>query len=524
MVAGRRACGLLVLFPSISVANSTINMRQGVTEISESVYQLHMTIFLICCAIAVVVFGLMFWAIVRHRKSKGREAAQFHESTKIEIIWTAIPFVILILMAIPATKVLVQMEDSSKSDLTIKVTASQWKWHYQYLNYGEQDLDIGYYSILSTSQEQITNQADKTETYLLEVDKPLVIPTNKKVRFLFTSDDVIHAWWVPDFAVKKDAVPGFINEAWTRVNEIGTYRGQCAELCGNNHAYMPVVVEAKSEQEFSKWLAEQEELRVQQAQEELALQEATLSEEELMTLGKDVYLANCSACHQPTGQGLPGIFPALKGGPITTGPVEGHIEIVMNGKPGTAMQSFAKQLSSKQLAAVITYERNAWGNDLGDLVQPKAIINFAKASTEEVEMESAEKPTPELAQSDAIAVQTATEKPAEVLKEMTMTELMILGEKTYLTQCAACHQAEGLGVGTAFPALKGSPIALGPIEDHLELVLKGKPGTAMMGYASLLSAEQLAAIITYERNAWGNDKGDLLQPKQVADAIKGESK
>ena len=522
----RAACCMFVLVPQLSFANSAVNMRQGVTDISEEVYQLHMTIFLICCAIALVVFGLMFWAMLRHRKSKGRQAAQFHESTKIEVLWTAIPFVILILMAIPATQTLIKMEDSSKADLTIKVTASQWKWHYQYLNYGQQELDVGYYSILSTPQEQIDNQAEKPVTYLLEVDKPLVIPIDKKVRFLFTSDDVIHAWWVPDFAVKKDAVPGFINESWTRVNETGVYRGQCAELCGKNHGYMPIVVEAKTEQAFTDWLVGQQELKLQQAQEELALLSTTLSKEELLALGQDVYTANCSACHQPSGQGLPGVFPALKGGPITTGPVDGHIDIVLNGKPATAMQAFAKQLSLKQLAAVITYERNAWGNETGDVVQPKQITTFINGLQQLKSSKPALETVKEPQQNQAMTPKSpeTQEKPIEATSDaqtMTKQQLMTLGESAYLAQCAACHQASGLGLAGVFPALKDSPIAKGPIEAHIDIVLNGKPGTAMQGYAKHLSAKELAAIITYERNAWGNEMGDLLQPQQVEDVIRG---
>ncbi len=359
---------LILLFPQLVLANSQYNMRSGVTDISENVYQLHMIIFIVCCVIGIVVFALMFWAILHHRKSKGVEPAQFHESTKVEILWTAIPFVILIGMAVPATKTLIAMEDTSKSELTIKITGSQWKWHYEYLNQ-----DVDFYSIMSTPQEQIKNQTSKGENYLLEVDKPLVIPTDRKVRFLMTSDDVIHAWWVPDFAVKKDANPGFINESWTRVNEPGTYRGQCAELCGKDHGFMPVVVVAKKPDEFDKWLAQAQAEKRNAAQADQALLSQTLSKEELMTLGEQVYNASCLACHQPTGLGIPGVFPGLKGSPIALGDVNAHIDMVLNGTPGTAMQAFAKQLTLKQLAAIVTYERNAWGNDTGDVVQPSQI-------------------------------------------------------------------------------------------------------------------------------------------------------
>ncbi|MFY8273834.1 cytochrome c oxidase subunit II [Pseudoalteromonas sp. SSDWG2] len=370
----KKLCSLMLLClfaPQLAFANSKYNLRPGVTDISENVYQLHMTIFIICCVIGVIVFSVMFWALLRHRKSKGAKPASFHESTKVEILWTAIPFLILIGMAVPATKTLIAMEDTSKADLTIKVTGSQWKWHYEYMGH-----DVGFYSLLSTTQDQIQNAQDKGENYLLEVDKPLVIPTDKKVRFLMTSDDVIHSWWVPDFAVKKDANPGFINEAWTRVNEEGVYRGQCAELCGKDHGFMPVVVEAKSPEAFDVWLAEQKQAVQAQAQADAALLDQTLSQEELMTTGEQVYMARCAACHQPTGLGLPGVFPAIKGSPIATGEVKDHIDIIVNGKPGTAMQAFVSQLTLKELAAVVTYQRNAFGNETGDVVQPSAIQAF----------------------------------------------------------------------------------------------------------------------------------------------------
>ncbi|KAF7785358.1 cytochrome c oxidase subunit II [Pseudoalteromonas rubra] len=357
---------------------SDYNMRTGVTDISNQVYQLHMTIFWICCVIGLIVFSIMFWALIHHRRSKGAEPAQFHESTKVEILWTAIPFLILVAMAVPATKTLIAMEDTDKADLTIKVTGSQWKWHYEYLGH-----DVDFYSLMSTPRAQIDNMESKTENYLLEVDKPLVIPTGKKVRFLLTSDDVIHSWWVPDFAVKKDANPGFINEAWTNVNEPGTYRGQCAELCGKDHGFMPVVVEAKPEAEFQAWLANEKAQRTLAAQQEAALLDQTLSKDELMATGERVYMAYCAACHQPTGLGLQGVFPALKGSAMVTGDLQAHIEIIMDGRPGTAMQAFAKQLSLKEVAGVITYKRNSWGNDTGEVIQPSQIQAYLDGKQEE---------------------------------------------------------------------------------------------------------------------------------------------
>ncbi|MBY6187887.1 cytochrome c oxidase subunit II [Marinobacter hydrocarbonoclasticus] len=357
--------GIAALMAMPSMADSSNwNMTSGVTEISQQVYSLHMTIFYICCVIAAIVFGVMIYALIRHRKSKGAVPAHFHESTKVEILWTVIPFLILVGMAVPATSTLIAMEDPSEAELTIQVTGSQWKWHYKYF-----DHEVEFYSLMSTPAEQIANAEAKGENYLLEVDKPLVIPANRKVRFLLTSDDVIHSWWVPAFAVKKDANPGFINEAWTKVDEPGTYRGQCAELCGKDHGFMPVVVEVLPEAEFDLWLAEQQQASAAAAQAEQDSLAQTLSLEESMALGEQVYNGRCAACHQPNGMGLQGVFPAINGSPIAVGPLEDHVNIVVHGKPGTAMQAFSSQLTLKELASVITFQRNAWDNQTGDVVQ-----------------------------------------------------------------------------------------------------------------------------------------------------------
>ncbi len=342
------------------------NMTRGATEISQQVFDLHMTIFYICVAIGAIVFGLMFWSIIHHRKSRGVVPAQFHGSMKVELVWTAIPVLILVAMAVPATRTLVAMEDASASELTVLVTGSQWKWHYKYLDY-----PIEFYSVLATPRVQIANEAEKDPTYLMAVDKPLVLPTGKKVRFLLTADDVIHSWWVPDFAIKKDAVPGFINETWTRVDKPGLYYGKCAELCGRDHGFMPVAVEVKTPEEFEAW-ATQQVAAAEQAKAEAATA-GPMAMDELMALGQKVYDSACVACHQATGEGLPGVFPGLKGSAIATGDPAAHIHIVLFGKAGTAMQAFGKQLSAKELAAVITYERNAWGNAAGDMVQPADI-------------------------------------------------------------------------------------------------------------------------------------------------------
>ncbi|ANO34189.1 cytochrome c oxidase subunit II [Vibrio breoganii] len=372
--------GVVVSAPStVSAENteSSFNMTQGVTEISGKVYHLHMLIFYICVAIAVVVFGVMFYSIIKHRKSKGAVAANFHESTKVEIIWTVIPILILIGMAIPATKTLIEMEDTSESDITVKITGSQWKWHYSYF-----DHDVEFFSYLSTSNEQIEGTDEKGEHYLLEVDNALVLPIGKKIRFLMTSDDVIHSWWVPDFAVKKDTIPGFINEAWTKIDKPGIYRGQCAELCGRNHGFMPIVVQAVEAAEFDEWIANKEqELAAAKLEEQKAL-EKTLGMDELMALGKDVYEGRCAVCHQSNGLGVANVFPAMKGSAVVLGDVNGHIDIIANGVSGTAMQAFGTQLTAEEIAAVVTYERNAWDNNTGDVVQASDVSTQMNAEGE----------------------------------------------------------------------------------------------------------------------------------------------
>ncbi len=363
----------ILAFPAIAESTSQLdqyqlNLTKGVTDISAEVYDLHMLMFIICVVIAVAVFGVMFYSMVFHRKSKGAKPANFHESVKVEIAWTVVPFIILIFMAIPAAQTLIAMEDSSSPDVSVLVTGSQWKWHYKYM-----DSDVEFFSVLATQPEQIANKFEKGINYLLEVDRPLVIPTGKKVRFLVTSDDVIHSWWVPDFAVKKDANPGFINEAWTKVNEPGIYRGQCAELCGKDHGFMPVVVIAKEPAEYEAWIAEQQDIQRRAKEEEQKLLAMNMEMGELMEVGERVYLATCAACHMPNGEGLPGAFPALKGSDMALNDMQAHIDIVVNGKAGTSMQAFGKQLSLKELAAVITYERNAWGNNTGETVQAKDV-------------------------------------------------------------------------------------------------------------------------------------------------------
>lgn len=340
------------------------NMPVGVTDISRSVHGLHMTIFWICVVIGVVVFGAMFYSLFRYRRSKGAKAAHFHEHTTVEVFWTSIPLLILVAMAIPATATLKEMYDTSESDLDVMVTGQQWRWQYEYMGEG-----VSFTSSLSTSREQISGAEERGEHYLLEVDQPLVLPVDRKIRLLMTSSDVIHSWWVPDFAVKKDAIPGFVNETWTRIEEPGVYRGQCAELCGKDHGFMPVVVQAMEEDEFDAWLAQ----RKQEAEAAASGVDREWSMDELLERGEQVYGSICASCHQPEGQGAPPTFPALAGNQNMLDDPEGHIDVVLNGVTGTPMASFSGTLNAVDLAAVITYERNAWGNDSGDVIQPSEI-------------------------------------------------------------------------------------------------------------------------------------------------------
>jgi len=358
----------LMLVSMQSWAEYQLDLRPGVTSFSQGAYGIHTLVMWICVVIGIIVFGVMIYSIIMHRKSRGAEAAKFDDNLTVEIVWTVIPFIILGFMAVPATKVLLAMEDVSNSDMSIKVTGYQWKWHYDY-NVGENAQDINFFSNLSTPIEEIQNKATKNDNYLLEVDNVIVVPVNKKIRLLFTSNDVIHAWWVPAFGVKKDAIPGYINESWFKTDKVGTYRGQCAELCGTNHGFMPIVVEVKSEADYASWVDGQKQQAVAAAESS----SKTWTKDELMDHGKSVYATSCAACHQANGEGIPNVFPGLVGSAIVIGDVSKHIDIVVNGKSGTAMQAFGPQLNDADLAALVTYERNAWGNDTGDVVQPADI-------------------------------------------------------------------------------------------------------------------------------------------------------
>ena len=357
-------------------ASADLNMRPGVTETSLEAFDLHMAVVWVMTVIAVIVFGAMFYSIFAHRKSKNPTPATFSHSTTVEVIWTAIPVLILIGLTIPAVKLLIKMEDASDPDMSIVVTGSQWKWHYKYMEH-----DIEFFSNLKMPQQRENfklEEAQNNPNYLLEVDNELVLPANKKVRFLLTADDVIHSWWVPELAVKKDAIPGFINETWTKVPTEGIYRGQCTELCGKWHGFMPVVVRVVSEVEFDQWIGKK--LEEKAAAEKAAAEAAAKSWEldKLMALGKEVYESKCAACHQVDGSGTPPLFPALKGSEMATQAdrIKDHIGIVVNGKSGTAMAAYGSQLTDAELAAVITYERNAWGNETGEKVQPAEIQAF----------------------------------------------------------------------------------------------------------------------------------------------------
>ena len=368
-----RTCALggalaLLIFTTPALADWGLNLPRGVSEISNEVYDMHMMVLYICTVIGIVVFGVMAVSIFWHRKSRGVKAAKFSHSTTAEVIWTVIPFLILVAMAIPAAKALIKMEDTSNADLTVEIIGHQWKWEYAYPQH-----DIRFFSNLGEKSREARAlhsgiDPHSVPNYLLEVDNPLVLPVGRKVRFLLTASDVIHAWWVPDFAVKKDAIPGFIREMWTVIDEPGTYRGQCAELCGRDHAFMPIVVEAVSDGEFANWVGVQ--LAKAQAEANSADRQWTFSE--LMEKGESVYKTACVACHQPNGQGIPGVFPTMLG-VVDRLTIADHLQLVIDGVPGTAMQAFGRQLSDVDLAAIVTFERNAWGQDSGDVLQPSDV-------------------------------------------------------------------------------------------------------------------------------------------------------
>lgn len=365
---------LFLLSPDILHAAWGLNMTQGATPISQDVYNMHMTSLYVVTVIGILVFGVMFWSIFHHRKSKGVKPAKFSHSTTVEVIWTLIPFAIIVALAIPATKLLARMDDTSKSEITIKATGYQWKWKYDYI-----DEDITIYSNLASdsvdaSQRNSGIDPKTADNYLLNTDTALVLPVGKKIRIMTTANDVIHAWWVPDLGWKRDAIPGFINDNWTVINKEGVYRGQCAEICGKGHGYMPIVVKAVPEKEYAAWVQETK----------LALKskkdsgDKELSMDELKSKGEAVYKANCLACHQANGQGIKGVFPAIDGSPLANlkENIPAHIHQVIYGKGN--MPAFGEQLSDTDIASVITFSRNNWGNKTGDIIQPKDVTASRK--------------------------------------------------------------------------------------------------------------------------------------------------
>ena len=359
-------------------------MLPPASPIASQIYDLHWAIMWVCVAIFVIVFGAMFYSVFKHRKSAGAKAAHFHENTTVEVVWTVIPLLILIGMAYPATKTVLDMKDASSPDLTIKVTAYQWAWEYDYLQDG-----VKFNSNLATPRAQIEEWekagASKNKDYLLEVDNAMVVPVGKKVRLLVTANDVIHGWYVPQLGVNQYGIPGFVKDAWFMADKPGVYRGQCSQICGKEHGYMPIVVEAKTPDAYAAWVKERQAKSAPAPAAAAAAAPPAVAEDpnkvwamaELMTSGEKVFAANCAACHQATGKGMPPTFPALDGSKVVGGPKGAQIALVLNGKPGTAMASFAR-LSDAELAAVLTYTRNSWGNKTGDATQPAEIKSARK--------------------------------------------------------------------------------------------------------------------------------------------------
>ncbi len=372
------AAGLLVAGSTFAVndmvggpAVHQLNFQTPVTAIAADIYQLHVWMIAICVVIFIAVFGVMFYSILKHRKSLGHKSASFHESATVEIAWTVVPFLIVVLMALPATKTVVAMKDTSNADITIKATGMQWKWGYDYIK-GEGE-GISFLSALSTPRDLIETSGAKPDNYLLEVDNELVVPVNKKIRIVTTANDVIHAWGVPAFGVKQDAIPGFVRDTWFKAEKVGVYRGNCYELCGKEHAFMPIVVNVVSDADYAKWVAEKKKAMAATADDPNKTWTAT----ELAARGEKVYAANCAACHQANGAGVPPAFPALAGSQVVNGPQDGQIGILLNGK--NAMPSWKSTLSDTEIAAVITYTRNSFGNKAEDnIVQPAEVLAARK--------------------------------------------------------------------------------------------------------------------------------------------------
>lgn len=487
---------LLACEPGAALADYALNLSKGVTRISHDIYDLHMLILWICVFIGIGVFGTMFYSIYHHRKSRGHKAEQFHENTTVEIIWTVIPTLILVSMAVPATKTMLELDDVQAADMTVKVTGKQWYWEYDYLDNGIHI--VSRLDEASNKARQLNSGVDPRTVphYLLDVDHPLVVPTHKKIRFVLTAADVIHSWWVPALGWKKDANPGFINEAWTMVNEPGTYRGQCTELCGKDHGFMPVVVVAMNQPDYDAWVHR----TLDEASKGPDLSD--LTRDELVARGASIYEKNCSTCHMPGGEGVPGAFPALKGSKIVNGDIKAQLNLVMNGK--NAMPAFGKVLKPDELAEVITYTRNALGNAVGDELQPKDVESAMHPES------SAAPPKASAAADKAAPAESArTAEPAR----LTQDELIAKGKQIYEENCVSCHQVDGKGMPPTFPALSGSSIVSGDIREQAKFVMAGKG--MMPAFGGILDDTELAAVITYTRNALGNSLNDGIQPEDV---------
>ncbi|WJF89988.1 cytochrome c oxidase subunit II [Paraburkholderia bonniea] len=415
-LTGVLACsGLLFAGVALAVGDSPggpavneINLQPPVTKIAEELYDLHTFMLILCTVIFIAVFGVMFYSIIAHRKSKGHKPANFHESTTVEIIWTIVPFIIVVLMALPATKTVVAMKDTTNADLTVKVTGYQWKWGYDYVKGpGE---GISFLSTLTTPRSEVNGQTPITDTYLQEVDNPLVVPVDKKIRIITTANDVVHSWYVPAFGVKQDAIPGFVRDTWFKAEKVGTYRGFCTELCGKEHAYMPVVVTVLSADDYAKWVESQKQKMASSTDDP----NKTYTLAELSGRGEKVYAAHCAVCHQPNGKGM-GVFPAIDGSKVANGPIAEHVSLVLKGKG--AMPPWASSLNDVEIASVVTYQRNAWGNHTGDVLQPKQVADARNGKMPEggAHQEAAAPAAEASSSSDAQAPQAAL--PASVYFE-----------------------------------------------------------------------------------------------------------
>jgi cytochrome c oxidase subunit 2 len=380
--ASRLLTGLCATFLSVSAfavndlpggpAVNQLDMHPAVTKIADDQHALHYMMLVICSVIFVAVFSVMFYSIYKHRKSKGAVPATFHESTTVEIIWTIIPFFIVIGMALPATKTVVAMKDTTNSDLTIKATGYQWRWGYDYLK-GEGE-GIGFISTIDTTQRQLSDAGTPAgDDYLMKVDHPLVVPVNKKVRIITTANDVIHSFSVPSFGIKQDAIPGFVRDTWFRAEKVGDYHGLCSELCGKEHAYMPIHVKVLTAEDYTKWVDEQHKIMQAQADDPTKV----WTQPELLARGEKVYAANCAACHQPNGKGAGAVKP-LDGSPIVLDEDKNkQIDVLLHGR-NNIMPAWQGKLSETEIAAVITYTKNNWSNHTGQTVQPSDVVALAK--------------------------------------------------------------------------------------------------------------------------------------------------